>query len=99
MGDGFSDADILAGLTGPDGYQGMPVIGGGGGDGIDVFIFQHLAQIGIGSDFLFALGVIPWPRKPTTATRISLLAPRTHEKGINVEAAAPAARDRFIKSR
>ena len=53
VGDGFFDIDVLAGLTGSDGDQGVPVIGGGGGHGIDVFILQHLVQIGIGIDFLF----------------------------------------------
>ncbi len=45
--DGFLHIYILSGLAGPDGHQGMPVIGRSDNDGIDIFIIQQMADIGI----------------------------------------------------
>ena len=41
----FLDVDVLAGLAGPDGRQGMPVIGSGRDDGVDRLVVQGLAEI------------------------------------------------------
>ena len=45
---GLFDVHVLAGLAGPDGHQGVPVIGRGDGDGVDGFVFQQLADVLVG---------------------------------------------------
>ncbi len=42
---GFFDVDVLTRLARPDGHQGMPVIRSGDGNGVQVAIFQCLANI------------------------------------------------------
>ena len=39
------DVDVLAGLAGPDGHQGVPVVGRGDGDGVEVLVFEGLADV------------------------------------------------------
>src|SRR5262249_27382529 len=41
----FLDVDILARLAGPNGHQGVPVVGRGDGDGVEGFILQCLADV------------------------------------------------------
>ena len=48
---GFLDVDVFAGLASPDGDEGVPVVGRGDGDGVDVFVFQKIANVGVGGDF------------------------------------------------
>ena len=43
--DRFLDVDVLARLAGPDRGQGVPVVRGGDGDGGDVLVLQHLADV------------------------------------------------------
>jgi len=59
VGDGFLDVNILARLHGPDGSEGMPVIGRGDGDDVDVLVFEHLPDVGVSGDFdaLLVLGI------------------------------------------
>src|SRR5262249_21949335 len=45
MADRLFHVDVLAGLQGPDGRQGVPVIGRGDGDDIDILVFDHSAQV------------------------------------------------------
>ena len=45
---GFFDVDIFAGLAGPDGHERVPVIGRGDGDGVDIFVFEQLANVDVG---------------------------------------------------
>src|SRR5580704_9429890 len=45
---GFFDVDVLAGLAGPDSHERVPVIGSGNGDGVDVFVFEELANVDVG---------------------------------------------------
>lgn len=60
MGDGLFDVDVFAGLHGPDGGEGVPVVGGGDGDGVDGFVIEGAAHVGMnkgtfagfGEDFL-----------------------------------------------
>src|ERR1700757_3135693 len=40
--------DVFAGLASPDGHERVPMIGSGDGDGVDVFVFEELADIDIG---------------------------------------------------
>ena len=49
---GFLDVDVFAGLASPDGDEGVPVVGRGDGDSVDVFVFQELADVGVGRDFV-----------------------------------------------
>ena len=59
MGKGLLDVEVLAGLEGPDALDGVQVVGGGDGDGVDVFIFEHLSHVGVtlgAGVFLQALG-------------------------------------------
>ena len=49
--DGLLDIDILAGFTGPDRLQGMPVIGRGQRDGMQVITFQQSSEIDLRIDF------------------------------------------------
>ncbi len=37
--------DVLASLQSVDGHWGVPVIGRGDGDGVDVFLFENLAEV------------------------------------------------------
>src|SRR5262245_25930787 len=39
------DVDMFAGLSGPDGHQGVPVIRRGDGDGVHVAVFECAADI------------------------------------------------------
>lgn len=43
--DRLFDIDIFTSLHGPDGSQGMPVIGGGDGDGINGLVIEDTTQI------------------------------------------------------
>jgi hypothetical protein len=43
--DGFFDVDVLARLAGPDRGEGVPVVGRGDGDGVDVFVLQRVAHV------------------------------------------------------
>ena len=45
---GLLDVDVFAGLAGPDGHQRVPVIGSGDGDGVDLLVFEELANIDVG---------------------------------------------------
>ena len=58
VADGLFDVDILAGLAGPDGDQGVPVIGSGGGDGDDVFVLEEVADIFVADDFVALLFLV-----------------------------------------
>ena len=53
---GLFHVHVLAGLTGPDRHQGMPMVGRGGGDGVDVLALQQLADIRVAFDRLAQLG-------------------------------------------
>ncbi len=53
---GLFDVHILAGLTRPDRDQGMPVIGRGDHDGINVCLLQQFAHVDIGVDCFTAGG-------------------------------------------
>lgn len=44
--------DVLAGLAGVDGDQGVPVIGDGDDDGVDIAIVEDAAIVGVGGAFL-----------------------------------------------
>ena len=113
--DRLLDVDVLARLAGPDDDQRMPVVRRGDGDGVDVLVFEQLADIGVGLHRLAFVGeplraacracagrrrtarrrarpasslkalmwLPPRPPKPTTATRMSSLAPATcaHARG------------------
>ena len=48
---GFLDVDVFAGLASPNGDEGVPVVGRGDGNGVDAFVFQELADVGVGGDF------------------------------------------------
>ena len=56
VGNGFFNVGILAGLTGPDPDQGMPVVAGGYGYRIQILVLQGLANIlnTLGTFTLFA---------------------------------------------
>ena len=41
----FFDVHVLPGLAGPDGDQGVPVIGSGNRDGVDRLVFEHAANV------------------------------------------------------
>ena len=67
--DRLFDVNIFAGLHGPDGGEGMPMVGGGDGDGVDGFVIESAAHVGVeegsfasfGEDFLrgcFGAGAI-----------------------------------------
>ena len=47
---GFLNINVFAGLASPDGDEGMPVVGRGDGDGVDAFVFQKFANVGVGGD-------------------------------------------------
>ena len=42
----FFDIDVLAGLSGPDRHQRMPVVRRRDGDGVEVLVFQRFAHVG-----------------------------------------------------
>src|SRR5882762_8546644 len=42
---GLLDVNVFAGLAGPDGGEGMPVIARGDGDRVDIFVFEKLADV------------------------------------------------------
>ena len=44
-GEGLFDVDVLAGATGVDHHEGVPMVRGGDGDGINVFVFEELAVV------------------------------------------------------
>src|SRR6266404_4186359 len=46
----FFEVNILASLNCPDGPEGVPMVGRGEGNDIDIFIFEQLANIGISFD-------------------------------------------------
>ena len=48
MGAGFFHVDMLSGLAGPYREKGMPMIRGGGGDGVDVLVLEDAAEIVFG---------------------------------------------------
>src|SRR5690606_20657529 len=54
------DVNVLSGLTGPYGGEGVPVVGGGDGYRIDVLVIKHVAHIpygfGFRTDGLFYVG-------------------------------------------
>ena len=56
VGDGFFDVNVFAGLQGPDGGQGVPVVGGGNHDGVQLFVFQKFADVGVGVELGFGIG-------------------------------------------
>ena len=45
MAGGFLHVDVLAGLTGEDGSQGMPVVGRAHDDRIHALVVQHAAEV------------------------------------------------------
>ena len=53
VGEGLLDVDVLARLAGPDGGQGVPVVGRGDGHGVDGLVVEQLAEVAVGCD-LFA---------------------------------------------
>ena len=50
MGNGLLNIDILAGLHGPDGAEGVPVVRRGDGDGVDVLAFEQASDVFAGLD-------------------------------------------------
>jgi hypothetical protein len=48
------DVDVLAGLAGPDGLEGVGVVGGGDGDRVDIFVLEKLAEVGVEFGLLLA---------------------------------------------
>src|SRR5207248_7879713 len=51
------DVDVLAGLAGPDGHQGVPVVRRGDRDRIDVLVLEHPADVLHGPGRLAAGGL------------------------------------------
>src|SRR5262249_37654968 len=47
VADGLFDINVLAGLEGPDGRQGVPVVGRGDADGVDGLVLEDLAKVGL----------------------------------------------------
>ena len=43
---GLFDVDVLSGLSGPDGHEGVPMVGSGDGEGIEVFVTKSFADVG-----------------------------------------------------
>ena len=41
------DVEVLAGLERPDALDGVLVVRGGDGDGVDVLVFEHLSHVGV----------------------------------------------------
>ena len=48
VGDGLLAVDVLAVAQGLEGAEGVPVVGGGDDDGIDVVAGAELAEVGVG---------------------------------------------------
>src|ERR1700732_990426 len=42
------DVYVFPGLAGPDGHERVPMIGRGDGDGVNIFVFEQLANIDVG---------------------------------------------------
>jgi hypothetical protein len=42
---GFLDINVLAGLQSGKRHRGMPMVGRGNGDGVDLFQFENLAKV------------------------------------------------------
>jgi len=42
---GLLDVDVLAGLEGPDGPQGVPVVAGGDRNRVDLLVLEHLPEV------------------------------------------------------
>ena len=53
---GLLHEDVLAGLAGPDSGQGVPVVGGGDDDGVDVLVIKDPAHILHGAGYFTTLG-------------------------------------------
>ena len=47
MREGLLDVEVLAGLERPDALDGVLVVRGGDRDGVDILIFEHLADVGV----------------------------------------------------
>jgi hypothetical protein len=58
VADGFFDIDIFAGFAAPDGEQGVPVVGGGDDDGVDILAVEEVADILVTLDLVGALEVV-----------------------------------------
>ena len=43
----FLDVHVLAGLAGPDGHQGVPVVGRGDRDRVNRFVFEQFPKVGV----------------------------------------------------
>ncbi len=60
MAGGLFDVDVLAGLEAEDGHGGVPVVGQGDGDGVDVFGGEDFAVVAVGcggvAELLFGRG-------------------------------------------
>ncbi len=52
MGNGFFDVDVFPRLGGPDGGEGVPVVGGGNHHGVDVLVVEKAADVAVGCDGL-----------------------------------------------
>jgi len=52
---GLLDEDVLAGLAGPDAYEGVPVVGGGIDDYVDILVVEQLPDISEDIDFFVSL--------------------------------------------
>jgi hypothetical protein len=48
MGAGLFDVDVLSCLAGPYSEKGVPMVGGSGGDGVDIFIIKDAAKVVLG---------------------------------------------------
>src|SRR5262245_10843732 len=59
VADRLLDVNVLAGLHGPDGGQGVPVVGRGNADGVNRLVFENLADVldVFGGEALLLLGV------------------------------------------
>ena len=50
VGQRLLDVDVLARLAGPDGGQGVPMVGRGDDDGVDVLVVEQLADVAVDGD-------------------------------------------------
>ena len=48
---GFFDVDVFSCLASPDSHEGVPMVGSGDRDGVDVFVVEQLADIAVGFRF------------------------------------------------
>ena len=55
VGERLFHVDVLAGLARPYGRQGVPVVGRGDGDRIDLLVVERLAEVGVGGNALVAI--------------------------------------------